>query len=73
MSQVLSGLRLSASGVKILYGSGDPNSSASHDVQVAAQGSLFLRQDGGTSTTLYVCTGTQTVVSFGVVALWTAK
>jgi hypothetical protein len=55
--------------VKILTGSGDPNAAATDssagDIASAAVGSLFLRMDGSTSTTLYVKTATPNT--------WTAK
>jgi hypothetical protein len=72
MPQVTKGIRLGLD-VKILRGAGDPNSSTDGGVQSAGIGSLFLRTDGSTSTSLYVCTGTQPMTDFGVVALWTAK
>jgi hypothetical protein len=63
-------LGLNATGqVKILTGAGDPNAastdSSAGDIANAATGSLFLRMDGSTSTTLYVKTGLPNV--------WTAK
>jgi hypothetical protein len=64
------GIRLTKS-VLILAGVGNPNTSATIDVQAAGSGSLFLRQDGGT---LWVCStgavrkaGTQPFVA----AVWT--
>jgi len=46
--------------VKILCGTGDPNiaatDSSAGDIASAGIGSLFLRMDGGASTTLYVRT-----------------
>ena len=47
--RVLSGVNLSASGPTISAGAGTPES-----VIIAPVGSLFLRSDGGTGTTLYV-------------------
>jgi hypothetical protein len=75
MPQITKGLRLTPNGnVRILYGTGDPNATIDQDVNSAGVGSLYLRRDGSTSTSLYVCTGTQTVANVGVnVALWTAK
>lgn len=40
--------------LSILYGVGTPNSSTDPGVLGAAVGSLYLRFDGATSTTLYV-------------------
>jgi hypothetical protein len=54
--------------VKILVAVGDPNvitDNASGDVASAAVGSLFLRTDGSTSTSLYVKTALPNT--------WTAK
>jgi hypothetical protein len=55
--------------IKILTGVGDPNNSetdsSAGDVATAAIGSLFLRMDGSTSTSLYVKTALPNT--------WTAK
>jgi hypothetical protein len=71
-----SGQRLSRN-VLILVGKGDPNSSATVDVQNAGVGSLYLRTDGPDTThCLYVCTTAgipKTVTANGVPATWTAK
>lgn len=57
-------INLSTSGLKLVIGSGDPN-----NVVAGPIGSLFLRTDGSTSTTLYVKTsGTATSTT-----TWTAK
>jgi hypothetical protein len=57
MSQIscypLGGIEL-GSGTKILFGAGDPNSQNIAALQNAAIGSLYLRTDGSTSTSLYV-------------------
>jgi hypothetical protein len=61
-------LGLGAGGVGqlvILTGPGDPNLSSDATVVPAANGSLYLRVDGSTSTTLYVKTALPNV--------WTAK
>jgi hypothetical protein len=50
-----------ATGPSIQTGTGDPT-----NVVQAAQGSLFLRTDGGAATTLYVKTGP-------LITNWTAK
>jgi len=51
------GLGLGQKGaVVILFGAGDPNAITDASVLNAAVGSLWLRLDGGTSTTLYVRT-----------------
>ena len=84
MSQITRGIRL-ALGVTILYGSGDPNAQqtaslypavTNQDVNQAGAGSLFLRQDGGSNTCLYVCESSYvpatTTTSAGN-AVWVAK
>lgn len=51
------GLGIGGKGVVvILFGSGDPNNITDGSVTNAAVGSLFLRLDGSTNTTLYVRT-----------------
>ena len=56
----LAGFTMGSIGVKILAGSGDPNIAATDnsasDLSSSGIGSLFLRIDGSTSTTLYVKT-----------------
>jgi hypothetical protein len=75
MGQGEHGLRISGDGnVRIIYGTGDPNALTNNFINSAGVGSLYLRLDGSTSTSLYVCTGVQTVASIGVnIAAWTAK
>ena len=46
------GLRLSKN-IVILTGSGNPNNSATPDVQTAQQGSIFIQEDG---PALWFCT-----------------
>lgn len=58
------GYQLSTSGPALLWGTGDPNTAVSGGPVVAPQGSLYLRVDGSTSTSLYVATASGT---------WTAK
>lgn len=70
------GLRLTSS-VLILAGVGDPNTSATLDVQNAGVGSLFLREDAPDANhALYICT-TAGIPATGpqsaVPAVWTAK
>lgn len=71
-----SGLKLSK-GVSIFTGAGDPNSSATRDVQQAQIGSLYLRVDAPDSThCLYICTTSalrQTATQNATVSAWTAK
>jgi hypothetical protein len=59
--------------LKILGGAGDPNDAATDstagDLASAAVGSLFLRMDGSTSTSLYV----KTTFTQGGIGTWTAK
>lgn len=59
--------------VKILTGMGDPNvegsDNASSDVDSSAVGSLYLRMDGGASTTLYV----KTAFVQGAPGTWVGK
>ena len=77
MSQIscfpLGGIEL-GQGTKILFGSGDPNNQNIAPLQSAALGSLFLRSDGSTSTSLYVKTA-QAVDSSGnaTQGIWTPK
>jgi hypothetical protein len=74
MGQGEHGLRISGDGnTRICYGVGDPNSAVNNFVNSAGPGSLYLRLDGSTSTTLYVCVGTQFLSTTGTVALWQAK
>ncbi|MGH9517504.1 MAG: hypothetical protein ACRD3P_17690 [Terriglobales bacterium] len=60
--------------MRILAGTGDPNSSATDssagDLASSAVGSLYLRNDGGASTSLYVKTALSTTGGTGT---WTAK
>jgi hypothetical protein len=53
--------------VGILVGVGNPNSSATTDVQLAGAGSLFLQTDAGT---LWVCSASG---STGLPATWVSK
>ena len=57
MAQVVTGILLLGAGsihLGIFYGTGNPVSSNDPDVQQATVGSVFLRTDGGSSSTLYV-------------------
>jgi hypothetical protein len=54
--------------VGILVGVGNPNNSATTDVQLAGQGSLYLQQDGGGA--LWVCS---VAGSPAVNATWVSK
>jgi len=77
MSQIscypLGGIEL-GQGTKILFGSGDPNAQNIAPLQSAAIGSLYLRSDGSTSTSLYVKTATSLDASGNVnQGVWTAK
>ncbi len=55
--------------IGIFFGTGDPNDAATDnkpgDLAAAGVGSLYLRRDGSTSTTLYVKTA--------LPSTWTAK
>jgi hypothetical protein len=70
----LGGLEL-GQGVKILFGAGDPNAQNIAPLQSAALGSLYLRTDGSTSTSLYVKTATGIDATSGLpnAGTWTAK
>lgn len=50
------GVRLLNS-LAILYGAGDPASSTVEDVTHASVGSIYVRTDGGSGSTLYVLEG----------------
>ena len=66
-SRWLTGLvaQVNASAAAVLTGTGDPNG-----VVAAPQGTVFLRSDGGATTTLYVKTSGGTTPTTTV---WTAK
>lgn len=61
--------------VKVLTGNGDPNlaatDSSASDLANASTGSIFLRMDGATSTSLYVKTGVNTASA--TTGTWTGK
>ena len=75
MSQVTgwpgTGLRLSKS-VLIFTGLGDPNTSATQDVELAGVGSLFLQTDSATPLWVCVAAGTRDATSGNITnASWT--
>jgi hypothetical protein len=83
LSQITQGIRL-ATGMAILYGSGDPNNAQPDsaqqflkDINQAGVGSLYLRQDAPDAThALYVCTTAgvpATPTTAAVLAVWTPK
>jgi hypothetical protein len=61
--------------VRIACGTGDPNlaatDSSASDLANASTGSIFLRLDGSTSTSLYVKTGVTSVSN--PTGVWTGK